>query len=440
MVTTLVHALRSLSKKRILILGDLVVDIYTMGSVQRISPEAPVAVMRVEKESMLPGMAGNVALNCVALGSEAFLMARVGDDKVGFELLERLREEGVDVTGCCRQQHYVTPSKNRLVANGQQLVRLDREQVTALTEQEQQAFLERLDQLLPTMDLLVLSDYGKGFFAPPFLQAIMQRAKQYRLRVLVDPKGIDFTRYKGATVVKPNMGEALAAAGLGPDAALNDVAKKLLEITRAELIMITRAQEGAALFTATGERQDFPVLQREVKDVTGAGDTVLAMLACALASGLPYGAAAQLCNHAAGIAIERFGCAKVSLSDIVKRLLMDEPRYKLFDADHLFVLHEALAQREVILLVLDGHSGIMPSLYRWMREIAEGAKKALVVYVQGMVADVGLIEMLISLREVAFVIYQGVDLKHVCEMVSPKQLFAFSEGRVHAMTHEKQCV
>lgn len=436
---SLVHALRSLTKKRILILGDLVVDVYTLGSVQRISPEAPVAVMRVEQERSLPGMAGNVALNCVALGAEVFLMARVGDDAKGHELLEMLSLEGVHIANCIQHANFSTPTKNRLVADGQQLVRLDREQLTPLTDEEQQAFLQQLDALLPTMDLLVLSDYGKGFFPPTFLQAIFERARILHVRVLVDPKGTDFTRYAGATVVKPNLSEAIGAAGLGADASLDEVAKRLLAITRAEMLMITRAQKGAALFFATGERQDFPVLPREVKDVTGAGDTVLAMLACALASGLSYSASAQLCNHAAGIAIERFGCAKVSLSDIVKRLLMDDPRYKLFDADHLFVLHEALSGRKAILLVLDAHSGMMPVLYRWMRNIAQD-QEALLIYVQGTTSDNGLIEMLISLREVAFVIHQGVDLHHICEMVEPEAVYIFAEGEVRPFKQEQQLV
>lgn len=440
-MVTLVHALRSLSKKRILILGDLVIDIYTLGSVKRVSPEAPVAVMRVEEERSLPGMAGNVALNCVALGCEVFLMARVGDDAIGNELLHILSQDGVDITGCVKQAHYVTPSKNRLVADGQQLVRLDREQTKALTAEEQQAFLKNFDELLPSMDLVVLSDYGKGFFPPAFLQKILEKAQKRSIRVLVDPKGIDFTRYAGATVVKPNMGEAVAAAGLGVDATLDEVAKRLLAITRAEMLMITRAQEGAALFYSTGSREDFPVLPREVKDVTGAGDTVLAMLACALASGLPYCAAAQLCNHAAGVAIERFGCAKVSLSDIVKRLLVDDPRYKVFDANHLFVLHEALAGRRAVLLVIDAHGGIMPALYRFMRMVSQDTNIALVVYIQGAVADEGLIEMLISLREVAFVIHHGVDLHHVCEMVLPEQVYTFSGGQISPLAiQEKQLV
>lgn len=440
-MVTLVHALRSLSKKRILILGDLVVDLYTLGSVKRVSPEAPVAVMHVKEERSLPGMAGNVALNCVALGCDVLLMARVGDDATGHELLHLLSEEGVDVTACMQQADYVTPSKNRLVADGQQLVRLDREQTRPLTFEEQQTFLKNLDEVLPSVDLLVLSDYGKGFFSPFFLQKIFEKAKNDSIRVLVDPKGIDFSRYAGATVVKPNMSEALAAAGLGADATLDEVARKLLLITHAEMLMITRAQEGAALFFATGGREDFPVLPREVKDVTGAGDTVLAMLACALASGLSYSAAAELCNHAAGIAIERFGCAKVSLSDIVKRLLADDPHYKIFDADHLFVLHEALADRKTVLLVIDAQGGIMPTLYRFMRTVAQESDTALVVYLQGSTADEGLIEMLISLREIAFVIHHGVDLHHVCEMVNPDKVYTFLEGQISPLAiQEKQLV
>lgn len=256
----------------------------------------------------------------------------------------------------------------------------------------------------------------------------------------MDPKGIDFTRYAGATVVKPNKGEAYAAAGLGSDASLDEVASKLLTITRADMLMITRAQEGAALFSSAGERHDFPVLPREVKDVTGAGDTVLAMLACALASGLTYPIATQLCNHAAGIAIERFGCAKVSLSDIVKRLLIDDPHHKLFDADHLFVVHEALAGRKKILLVLDSQSGIAPSIYRWMRTITQEADTALLIYVQGAQADSELIEMLISLREVAFVIHQGVDLRHVCEMIDPEKIYTFLEGQICPFKQETQLI
>ena len=296
-----------LGLRKVLVVGDFLLDTYTIGKARRISPEAPVAVVHVQREEHRPGGAGNVVLNLISMGCQVIAVGRMGDDAAGAKMSQVLREEKVDCRGLFIQPAYQTPVKNRIIAESQQIVRVDHEQVVQIPETLEQKIIEALPSLMEGASVIAISDYGKGFLSKTLLTALVDLGRQRGIPIITDPKGVDFSKYAGSTVIKPNLMEAYAAAGMPIEVPLEKVAAKVLELSESDILMVTRSESGISLFFRHGERLDFPVRAREVKDVTGAGDTVLAMMACAMANGLSMGEAVQLSNVAAGIAIERFG-------------------------------------------------------------------------------------------------------------------------------------
>lgn len=313
--------LKHIKRKKILVIGDLMLDVYTFGEVLRISPEAPVPVLRVTNESRRPGGAGNAILNLVSLGMEVVAAGRVGNDVAGSHFLQEMAKEGVDTRGVFCDPSFQTPQKNRMIASGQQIVRIDYEQPKPLHPQVEKEVIAYLPKLFEKVEMIAISDYAKGFLTPSLLAEVIQQGKKRDIPVIVDPKGMDFTRYHGATLIKPNYAEAFGAAGLGVEATLDDVAERILRDVAIETLMVTRSKEGISIFNRAQKRQDFPAHVHEVKDVTGAGDTVLAVVTAALANSLSVAEAAKLANVAAGIAIERVGCARISLADLSARML-----------------------------------------------------------------------------------------------------------------------
>jgi D-beta-D-heptose 7-phosphate kinase/D-beta-D-heptose 1-phosphate adenosyltransferase len=307
-------------KKKILLLGDIMLDVYTMGEVVRISPEAPVPILRVLGEEQRPGGAGNAILNLVSLGMDVVAMGRIGRDAAGEAILQALRVEQVDVSGLLYDSSFRTPLKNRMIAAGQQIVRIDYEEITPLSSFLEREAITLLSSLLNHVHLVAISDYGKGFLSPLLLQQLISQAKRAGIPVIVDPKGRDFSRYSGVTLIKPNLAEATAAAGVGIEASLEEIAHRILGSVEVDQLMITRAREGISLFSPTLQRTDFPAHVHEIKDVTGAGDTVLAVIAAAFANGWTMGEAAYLANTAAGMVIEKLGCARVTSAELAARL------------------------------------------------------------------------------------------------------------------------
>lgn len=327
---------------RVMVVGDVMLDTYTIGKMKRISPEAPVGVLTVQRQEERPGGAGNVALSLLALGCSVTLLGRVGGDSAGSRLCSLLAKEGVDVTALLEQEGFPTTVKNRLIADNQQIVRIDIEEPVPLPESEKARILHHFFAALPTVDVVAISDYAKGFLTRPLLREIIDKATEANKIVVVDPKGADFSKYRGATLIKPNEGEARAAAALPDDAPLDLVAARNLKDAGAKALMVTRSAKGIALFIPEHPQQDFPAIVHEVRDVTGAGDTVLATTACALASGLSLPQTAKLCNLAASVAIARFGCARVTLSDLAAALLQQSIVHKVLDEEHLSPLRAAL--------------------------------------------------------------------------------------------------
>jgi D-beta-D-heptose 7-phosphate kinase/D-beta-D-heptose 1-phosphate adenosyltransferase len=438
MVKKLSGIFSRLSPVRVLVIGDLMYDKYTTGKVRRISPEAPVSVLQVLREDSLPGGAGNVVLNLISLGASVVAVGRVGHDTAGKSIVQALMDEGVNTDGIIFQNQFQTPVKNRLIADAQQVLRVDFENITPIPEQIEQEVIDRLPVLLQSVDIIAISDYGKGFLSRSLLMGVMEMAKARNIPVIVDPKGDDFTKYQGATVLKPNLQEAYDAAKLTREASLEQVAEVLFKKVSIDMIMITRSEAGISLFTRDGKRQDFPVRSKEVKDVTGAGDTVLAMVSFALGNDLDIKYGAQLANIAAGIAIERLGCARINLSDLAVRLLEYDVDNKVFDEEHLFALQEALKNKRYCVLGLYSSHGITTALFRSIRQLSSRERDTkLIVYIRDENPDEEFVSLLSSIAEVDFVVLKCESLKNLCEIIHPHEVYLMENHLLVTLDHFK---
>jgi rfaE bifunctional protein kinase chain/domain len=424
------------SRVRVAVIGDFMYDIYTRGKVKRVSPEAPVSVLHVEKEESLPGGAGNVALNLISLGAEVVAIGRVGQDLTGESIRTSLEQEGIGTQGLIQQKHYKTPVKNRFIADAQQVLRVDFETVSPIPEDVEQRIVEQLPTLLKDVQMIAISDYGKGFLSKSLLMAVVELAQAKKIPLIIDPKGDDFSKYTGATILKPNLQEAYAAAKLPQEASLMQVADAIFKKVNIDLLMITRSEAGISLFTKTGEQFDFPVRSKEVKDVTGAGDTVLAMLSVAMANGLDIKYAAQLCNIAAGIAIERLGCARINLADMANRLLEYDVDNKIFDEEHLFALQQALQGKRYCVLGLHSAHGMSTALFTSIRKLAlRDLDSKLIIYVRDSNPDEEFVSLLSSLDEVDFVVLKCESLKNLCAIIHPHEVFVLEGSRLVTLDH-----
>lgn len=438
MVKKLSGIFSRLSPVKVLVIGDFMYDTYTTGKVRRISPEAPVSVLHVLREESLPGGAGNVVLNLISLGASVVAVGRIGHDTAGKNIIQALTDEGVNTDGMIFQNQFQTPVKNRLIADAQQVLRVDFETITPIPEQVEQEVIERLPTLLQDVDIISISDYGKGFLSRSLLMGVIELAKAKNIPIIVDPKGDDFTKYQGATVLKPNLQEAYDAAKLTREASLEQVAEVLFKKVSVDMLMITRSEAGISLFTRDGKRLDFPVRSKEVKDVTGAGDTVLAMVSVALGNQLDIKYGAQLANIAAGIAIERLGCARINLSDLAVRLLEYDVDNKVFDEEHLFALQEALKNKRYFVLGLYSSQGMTTALFRSIRKLSLRDQDAkLIVYIRDENPDEEIVSLLSSLAEVDFVVLKCESLKNLCEIIHPHEVFLIENDQLVTLDHFK---
>lgn len=415
---------------KVLVAGDLMLDTYTFGKARRISPEAPVAVIHVQREENRPGGAGNVILNLVSLGAKVVAIGRIGNDMYGQILKDSLTQENVDVRGLVTQSNYLTTVKNRIIAENQQIVRVDHEQVLPLHEQLEQQIIDDLPTLFKDVSVLALSDYGKGFLTKTLLSALIDFAKQWGIPVITDPKGTDFMKYAGSTILKPNLGEAYAAANLTSDAPLEKVAEKILRQSVAEVLLITRSESGISIFDRSGNRQDFPVRIHEVKDVTGAGDTVLAMLTFAIGNKLPLAEATQLSNVAAGIAIEHLGCARITLTELAQRLLQYDVVNKIFDDEHIYALQQALKGQKVVVLNLSGLEGLTTGLFNSIRNLSQQSSTKLLINIQNVHTSNDFINILSSLREVDFIILTNNNMHNLSKSLKPQAIYSLANDQL----------
>jgi len=303
-------------KPNILVIGDLMVDHYLYGSVDRVSPEAPVQVVKVKDEELLMGGAGNVINNLLSLGSKVGVCSVIGDDEGGEFLKERLGQKGVVKEGWAIQKDRQTSHKTRVIASNQQIVRIDKEDSDDISKTSEDTLLLRTKIVLPFYDAVILSDYGKGVLTPTLTQSLIKLAKEHKKPVLVDPKGSDYSKYKGATLLTPNKKEAQEATGvvISDDEKLQEAIKKLKDECDLKYSIITLSEDGIALYD--DKHTKIPTVAKDVYDVTGAGDTVIASIAVGLVEGKSIKEAIEFANKAAAVAVSHVGCYAVKKEDI----------------------------------------------------------------------------------------------------------------------------
>ncbi|HUD53106.1 D-glycero-beta-D-manno-heptose-7-phosphate kinase [Parvibaculum sp.] len=312
----------ALKGARILCVGDVMLDRYIYGDVERISPEGPIPVLRVKDERTMLGGAGNVVRNLAALGAHVAFASVIGADDIGEEISRMLAAvPQVDASLAVDPQRRSTV-KQRYVAMGQQVLRADYETNTSLSPALQREVIDRALGLLADIQVVVLSDYGKGVLTQDVCTAVITAARAAAIPVIVDPKGRNYDLYRGASVVTPNRKELAEATGqaASDDVAIVSLARRLIEDAQLDAMIVTRSQEGMSVVTADGNVAHLPAESREVFDVSGAGDTVISTLAAALATGLPLVDAASLANTAAGIVVGKVGTAVVYRDELAAKL------------------------------------------------------------------------------------------------------------------------
>ncbi len=310
--------LRRFKEIEVLVVGDIILDEFIWGKVDRISPEAPVPVVMVKRETQLLGGAANVVNNIRSLGGRVSLSGLVGGDERGKKILNLLEEKGVETGGVLIDPRRPTTVKTRIVAHSQQVVRFDRENQNFLSQGLTDSLVSSVRDAIPRADAVVIADYGKGVVTEELVQAVTQISKQQGKVVLLDPKTSRFHLYRDVTVVTPNSQEASLASGVEivDERSLKEAGDKLLDRFNCEVVLITRGENGMALFERGKEAIFVPTTAREVFDVTGAGDTVIGVMALVLAAGASFGEAAVIANYAAGIVVGKVGTATVAPEDL----------------------------------------------------------------------------------------------------------------------------
>jgi len=302
--------------RRVAVVGDAMLDVYLRGEVERISPEAPVPVVRVRERKLALGGAANVANNIVTIGATCELVSAVGDDLPGATLREMLKDVNTDTRSLVTVRRPTT-TKTRVVARSQQLVRYDEEDDSDLEPDETDLLLDAVRTAVNDADALVLEDYNKGVLVPPVIRGAIDLANERGIPVIVDPKYRNFFSYRGATIFKPNRRELESALGASVDLDHPEALPSTFGRLGVEHLLLTLGERGMALISADGEIGRIPTTAREVYDVVGAGDTVTAYLASILAAGGSAAEAAIVANFAAGVEVGKLGAATVSKAEVL---------------------------------------------------------------------------------------------------------------------------
>jgi rfaE bifunctional protein kinase chain/domain len=321
------------AEAKILVIGDVILDQFIWGTVTRISPEAPVPVVDVRKEELLLGGSANVVRNIISLGGHCALCGIIGDDTMGAELLALMRAAGAPTEGLIKGRRPTT-IKTRVVAQGQQVVRYDREKSGPPSEQTLQGLLNYINSHLVDFDAIIVSDYAKGVICEPLMRRLHQLLAETRTQsgraipLIVDPKPVNADKFSGATVITPNNFEAAQLSGMAisDEQSLLAAARKIKQKLACGSVLITRGEAGMALLEGENELVTIPTAAKEVYDVTGAGDTVAATLALGLAAGCSMTDAAIIANHAAGIVVGKVGTASVNREELLADLDKEEAR------------------------------------------------------------------------------------------------------------------
>ena len=314
--------LSKFQKCRLLVVGDLMIDEYVWGNVERISPEAPVQVVAVHNEEYTLGGSGNVVNNLVALGAEVVVLGVVGIGRNGKELLNKLTEIGAQIGGVIREAGRPTTKKTRIIAENQQVLRIDRETKKTITSHSFDLLTKSAADVIPDMDLILISDYGKGLITPELVSKLVKLGAASGKVVIADPKGRDFSKYAGVSMLTPNKKEASLASGveISNEKSLVKAGSAILQKSGIDKLLITCGKDGMIFFEPNQKPFKISTKAREVYDVSGAGDTVIAVLGLGIAAGLPLKEAVALANTAAGIVVGKVGTATVTSDELARAL------------------------------------------------------------------------------------------------------------------------
>ncbi|WP_420138952.1 D-glycero-beta-D-manno-heptose-7-phosphate kinase [Sphingomonas sp.] len=343
-----------LSDYRVAVIGDVMLDCYMSGTVSRISPEAPVPVMRVTEERAVPGGAANVAANLASLGLGVNLVGLAGQDSAREELIALLASMGdIDCNGIAALDGRRTTRKLRIIGAHQQIVRVDHEDAVPCSEEVEKRFLGSVSDAIAAADVVILSDYGKGVCSDRAIQTVIEQSEAAGKKVLVDPKRTDLSAYRGAFVITPNRKELTDATGLPceTDEEAAVAVARAQEVCGAN-ILLTRSEKGMSFFPIDGTPIHLPTVAQDVFDVSGAGDTVVAVLAASIAAGMPIHDGMRMANHAAGIVVSKLGTASVSREELATALLAESTTSdindgRLLDRDALVALRWAWAKENL---------------------------------------------------------------------------------------------
>lgn len=317
----LIELIHSIPNTKTMVIGDLMLDEFIWGNVSRISPEAPVPVVNVTKDSYALGGAANVVNNIRALHGQVYVAGVVGMDDIGKQVFQEFKNVGARPVGVIADKSRITTLKTRVVAHHQQVVRIDRETVGEVSESVRKKLISAIETHLPHCDAVIIEDYGKGVIVPETLKYIRNLTRKYKKLVSVDPKMNHFTHYKGVHVITPNHHEAGYFVGIEikDNKTLLQAGKKLLKLLDGGSVLITR-EEGMSLFEPHGEVTHIPTKAREVFDVSGAGDTVIGTLTAVMAAGGTLKEAAVISNYAAGVVVGKVGVATCSPEELINAL------------------------------------------------------------------------------------------------------------------------
>ena len=323
------------SQKRLLVIGDLMLDEFVWGRVSRISPEAPVPVVEVLRESFFPGGAANVARNVRECGAEVYVMGLVGNDSPAERLRSILEGNTIRLDTLAVESAFQTIVKTRIIARQQQLVRVDRERIHAASKETLGRCLEQVEQMLPQLDGIIFEDYGKGFVVQPFVNEVIRLARSAKKVITADPNPKNPIEWKQVTTVKPNRSEAYAAANVPmqepeteplKDRNLLEIGRRLLKRWDPDNLLITLGEQGMMLFTSGTEPHHIPPRAREIYDLSGAGDTAIALFTLAVVSGATPLEAAEISNHASGVVVAKLGTATATPAELRESLTLSQPR------------------------------------------------------------------------------------------------------------------
>ncbi|MFA5928996.1 MAG: D-glycero-beta-D-manno-heptose-7-phosphate kinase [Candidatus Margulisiibacteriota bacterium] len=307
---------------KVLVIGDIMLDEHVWSNVTRISPEAPVPVADVQNVTYAPGGSANVANNIIALGGIPYLVGIIGTDLAGGKLIEILKTNKISADHLYITDKRQTTHKTRIIAHGQHVVRVDREDKEEIGPELAKQLIKKIDLIWPEVDAVLLSDYDKGVLSAEICQYVMQKGQKDKKIISVDPKGEDYNKYKGATIVTPNLSEAEQASKitLRTEKNLQKIGLKLLAVLGSQYLLVTQGAKGMTLFFPNRPALHIPTVAKEVYDVTGAGDTVVGTLTMALAAGLAVEDAAHLATYAAGIVVGKSGTATLVREELKKAI------------------------------------------------------------------------------------------------------------------------